>query len=47
MLGNGARSEEVVVIGNYLVCTLFNEVTHNLDTQLCTYHDPVETGAPP
>ena len=46
-LSHSPRSEEVVIVGNYLVCMVFNEVTHVLDTQFQTYHDPVETRAPP
>jgi hypothetical protein len=47
LLGSHPRSEEVVVVGDYQFCTMFNEVTHILDTQLRTYRDPVETVAPP
>ena len=46
-LGRSSRSEEAVVVGSWLVCRLIYEVTHDLDTQLHTYRDPVETGAPP
>ena len=46
-LGHRLSSVEVVVVGNYFFCTMFYEVTHILDTQLQSFHDPVETGAPP
>jgi hypothetical protein len=46
-LSDSASGEEAVVVGSLQVCTLICEVTCNLDTQLRTYRDPVETGAPP
>ncbi len=37
----------LLLLATTLFCRWFYEVTHDLDTQFCTYHDPVETGAPP
>ncbi len=46
-LGSHPRWVEVVVIGNYLVCTMIYEVTHILDTQLFPTTTPSKPVRPP
>ena len=42
-----AIAKELLLLATILVCTLINEGSYVLDTQLETYHGPVEALTPP